>query len=93
MAIKKAAVSVGLSPKGMSSHSLRIGGASTMFAGGAHESEIQHRGDWKSLEFFIYLRTLVAAYDKALLFLVNPNAFTVNDALRLSRDKTPHHLP
>ena len=45
VAIKKAAVSVGLSPKGMSSHSLRIGGASTMFAGGAHEAEIQHRGD------------------------------------------------
>jgi len=93
VAIKKAAVSVGLSPKGMSSHSLRIGGASTMFAGGAHGAEIQHRGDWKSLEFLIYLRTSVAACDKALLTLVNPNAFTVNDALRLSRNKTHHHLP
>ena len=93
MAIKKAAVSVGLSPKGMSSYSLRIRVASTMFAGGAHEAEIQHRGDWKTLELLIYLRTSVAPCDKALLTLVNPNAFTVNDVRRISRDKTPHHLP
>ena len=82
LAIKKAAVTVGLSPKGMSSHSLRIGGASADMNG----FEIMQRGDWKTLTFLIYLRTSVAACDKALLNLVNPKFYTVDDARRISRD-------
>ena len=86
LAIKKAAVTVGLSPKGRSSHSLRIGGVSTMYAADMNGFEIMQRGDWKTLTFLIYLRTSVAACDKALLNLVNPKFYTVDDARRISRD-------
>jgi len=89
-AIKRAAVTVGLPSKGMSSHSLRIGGASTMFGAGMHGFEIKNKGDWKTLTFLVYLRTSVAACDKALLNLVNPNFFTIDDARRISRDSIPH---
>ena len=86
LAIKRAAVTVGLSPKGMSSHSLRIGGVSTMYAADMNGFEMMQRGDWKTLTFLIYLRTSVAACDKALLNLVNPKFYTIDDARRISRD-------
>ena len=66
-AIKRAAAAVGLPSNSITSHSLRIGGASTMFGAGMHGFEIKSKVDWKTLTFLVYLQTSIAACDKALL--------------------------
>ena len=46
----------GLDPHRISSHSLRIGGATAMAAAGMSEYEIKQMGGWKSVLFLVYAR-------------------------------------
>ena len=57
-----------------------------MYAADINDFEIMQRGDWKTLTFLMYLHTSVAACNKALLNLVNPKFYTVDDARTILRD-------
>ena len=49
-------VAVGESPEGYSTHSLRIGGATALFAQGANETVIRTMGRWSSDLHRLYVR-------------------------------------
>jgi hypothetical protein len=68
-----------LDPKRISSHSLRIGGASNLAASGVNDYVIQKMGRWKSLCFLQYIRLATGAYSKAADNLSNASIFSVND--------------
>jgi len=53
-AIKRAATRLGLDPRQYASHSLRRGGATALFLGGAKDLTIQRFGRWKSDAYKIY---------------------------------------
>jgi hypothetical protein len=51
--------SIGLDPAHYGTHSLRIGGATALFAAGASETVIRTMGRWSSDCFRIYVRACV----------------------------------
>jgi hypothetical protein len=73
------AVKFNLDSKRISSHSLRIGGASSLAAAGVNDYIIQKMGRWKSLCFLQYIRLASGAFATAADNLSNSSIFTVDD--------------
>ena len=63
-----------MTPPGFSSHSLRIGGATTLAAAGLSDHEIQGVGDWNSNSYLTYVRKNITLFEKARTALANPAA-------------------
>jgi len=77
-ACKCVAAEFGLPIHLVSSHSIRIGGASTMAAAMQPDFMIKLLGRWKSLEFLEYIRLCSTEFASALRFLTDPTLFTVD---------------
>jgi hypothetical protein len=73
------ALKFNLDSKRISSHSLRIGGASSLAAAGVNDYVIQRMGRWKSLCFLQYIRLASGAFATAADNLSNSTIFTVDD--------------
>jgi hypothetical protein len=63
--LKQMGMHFGLDPSRISSHSLRIGGATTLAAAGLTDGDIRGMGDWKSNAFMQYVRKNVDLFAKA----------------------------
>ena len=59
-AIKRAAAVIGVNPRSYSSHSLRSGGATAMFLGGATDATVRLFGRWNSDAYLRYLHISTA---------------------------------
>jgi hypothetical protein len=81
--LKKLAVQNGLDPKRVSSHSLRIGGASTLAAAGLNDHEIQGVGDWKSNTYLTYVRKNILLFEKSRRALASNSALDVTSIRRM----------
>jgi hypothetical protein len=81
--LRKLAVINGLDPSRVSSHSLRIGGASTLAAAGLTGPEIKNMGDWKSNSYLTYIRKNIRLFDKARRALASPTALSAKDIRKL----------
>jgi hypothetical protein len=68
---------------GLDTHSLRIGGASTLAAAGLSDSKIQRMGDWRSTSFLRYLRLNLQLFQKARVALSTGTVLTVDDVCRV----------
>ncbi len=66
-----------------STHSMRIGGASTLVAAGFSDSIIQKMGGWKSLAFLKYIRLAVEAFGKCQDALTDISLLTNNHLVRM----------
>ena len=77
-ACKCVAAKFGLPIHLVSSHSIRIGGASTMAAAMQPDFMIKLLGRWKSLEFLEYIRLCSTEFASALRSLTDPTLFTVD---------------
>lgn len=81
--LRKLAAINGLDPNRVSSHSLRIGGASTLAAAGLTGPEIKNMGDWKSNAYLTYIRKNIRLFDKARRALASPTALSAKDIRKL----------
>jgi len=84
-ALKQVATHLGLPTTNVSSHSLRIGGASALAAAGAYDRDIMILGRWKSLVFLNYIRSSKLSSSRSMKLIVDPNSFSTLDVHRLSR--------
>jgi hypothetical protein len=73
----------GLDPSRVSSHSLRIGGATAMAAAGMSEFEIKQMGGWKSDVFLDYARNTTQLFERARSALAT-KSFTIQSTRRLN---------
>ena len=73
----------GLDPSRVSSHSLRIGGATAMAAAGMSEYEIKQMGGWKSDVFLDYARNTTQLFERARSALAK-KSFTIQSTRRLN---------
>jgi len=85
LALKDTARSLGLPHNRVSSHSLRIGGASALAAAGSSDRDIMILGRWKSLVFLNYVRSSQLSSSRSMELIVDPRSFTTLDIHRLSR--------
>jgi hypothetical protein len=69
----------GLDPSRVSSHSLRIGGASALAAANVPDYLIQRMGRWNSLAFLQYVRLASSAFTTASDSLTDSTNFTSKD--------------
>jgi hypothetical protein len=74
--LKDGAILFGFDPDKISSHSLRIGGASALAAAGAPSWVIQLTGRWKSLAFLMYIRLASAAFQRSIEMQTDGTTFT-----------------
>lgn len=74
--LQKLAVAYGLDPRRVSSHSLRIGGASALAAAGVPDYVIQDMGRWKSLAFLTYVRKSTEMFEVARSALARGDLLT-----------------
>ena len=72
--LRRLAIASGIDPARVSSHSLRIGGATTLAAAGLNDHEIQGVGDWKSNSYLTYVRLNITLFEKARKALASPTA-------------------
>ena len=64
--LRRLAIASGIDPARVSSHSLRIGGATkTLATAGMNDHEIQGVGDWKSNSYLTYVRKNITLFEKA----------------------------
>ena len=92
-ACKCVAEKLGLPLHLVSSHSIRIGGASTMAAGMQPDFLIKLLGRWKSLEFLEYIRLCSSAFSSALRALTDPTVFTVEHVRQMCAGAAKHTAP
>jgi hypothetical protein len=86
-AIKACASAMGLNPANYGTYSARVGGASTLRAGGISDTTIQMMGRWKSMSSCLtYQEASRREYDEAQKVLRNPDVFTSAD-VRLIHEK------
>ena len=72
-----------LDPTRISSHSLRIGGASALAAAGVPDYIILDMGRWKSLAFLAYVRRTTQMFEVASYALLSRNDLITLDTTRL----------
>ena len=65
LCLKQLAVAMGLDPRRISSHSLRIGGAAALAAAGMPDYVIMNMGRWRSLAFLAYIRKSTEMFENA----------------------------
>jgi hypothetical protein len=97
--LKWVASSVGLSPEGVSTRSMRIGGATTLAAMRVPVYTLKAMGRWKSLSYQLYTQLTEGATQRAFnemgQFGEHPlskpfGALSTDDACRLTLDSLPH---
>jgi hypothetical protein len=81
--LRRLAIASGIDPARVSSHSLHIGGATTLAAIGLNDHEIQGVGDWKSNSYLTYVRKNITLFEKARKALASPTAIDVTAMRRL----------
>ena len=81
--LKHTATHYRLDPSRLSTHSLRIGGASMLAAAGVPDSTIMKMGRWKSLAFLGYIRLACASFDKAVQAISSPATLTASQVQQL----------
>lgn len=80
--LKFTAQTFGLAGTRFSSHSLRIGGATHLRAGGADDGTILRMGRWRSLPACLgYQAPSTAQTDRLIVMLSTPTRFTIRDIL------------
>ena len=80
LAVKAAAIRLGVDPAKFSLHSLRIGGACALRAAGAPLSMILFMGRWKSAPACLSYQVVgVHEYDRAMDYLRTPGVLTIAD--------------
>ena len=80
--LKEMAIYFSLDPTRVSSHSLRIGGASALAAAGVPDYIILDMGRWKSLAFLTYVRRTTQMFEVARYALSRNDLITL-DTIRL----------
>ena len=75
--LKDLAKLYGFDPSRVSSHSLRVGGASALAAAGLPEYLIKEMGSWRSNAFLTYLRTCLQTFSDAQDVMCNSNKFSL----------------
>lgn len=91
--LRDMAIMYGLDPTRVSSHSLRIGGATAMAAAGMHEYEIKQMGGWKSDVFLEYARNTTQMFARSRTALARRNEYTVQSTRRLHPGHNPAPKP
>jgi hypothetical protein len=86
LCLKQLAVLYNLDPARISSHSLRIGGASALAAAGVPDYLIMDMGRWRSLTFLTYVRRSTQMFDTARNALARRDLLTVGQ-IRLMNPK------
>ena len=81
--LKHTAMHYRLDPSRLSTHSLRIGGASMLAAAGVADSTITKMGRWKSLAFLGYIRMACASFDKAVQAISSPETLEASQVQQL----------
>jgi hypothetical protein len=81
--LKNMATHFGIDSSRISTHFLRIGGASTLAAAGLTDSEIMRIGAWRSTTFLTYIRENNHMFEKARAALAGSEALTIADGRRL----------
>ena len=81
--IKLTARRMGINEARMSTHSVRIGGASALAAAGLPNWQIMKLGRWKSLAFLGYIQVALSSMRTAQVAMVTLQTFTINDTRRL----------
>ena len=87
--LKNMAIYFGIDSNRISTHSLQIGGASTLAAAGLTDSKIMRIGAWRSSETFLtYIRENSHMFEKARSALAGSDALTLSDVKRLDTANT-----
>ena len=81
--LKNMAFYLGKDATRISTHSLRIGGASSLAAAGPTDNEIMRIGAWRSTTFLTYIRESNQLFEKARAALAGSGAMTLSDVKRL----------
>ena len=81
--LKHMAGMYGLDASRVSSHSLRIGGATALAAAGLHEYEIKQMGGWKSDVFLDYARNTTEMFARARTALARRDTTSIQTTKRL----------
>ena len=81
--LREMAEMYGLDPRRISSHSLRIGGATAMTAAGMSEYDIKQMGGWKSDVFLDYARNTTQLFERARRALAK-RTLTIQSTRRLN---------
>ena len=76
--MKQLATKFNLDPSRVSTHSLRVAGASALYNAGVQDSIIIKMGRWKSLAFLEYLRDATPSHDIAFAALLCPKALSID---------------